>query len=1302
MRYRTAKIKWLTLHNHPNASSSPKNAASENGLVEDKALGLASDLYHELFHTYETLDSDKFISIRPQSIGLSSNIDRTLIFSAFHDPSLDPRFITIPSFVYPQSANFETVLLSKVTPTVISNVIVGLNEYQYSKLKNLDSEHIQAQDLILPRNKNSKIIRSGESMILGNAHANENNHRNRNNSGNENETIQVLMCEPVDQGLCLRDVTKFTIVKLENQSLNDFLNNPDGSIINNQNEISNNINADDKNSNNNTTNGIESINKLQNDEQSLDLQIEQLLGLDDDLTDPKESKFLVDILPPPFRFNQPIKRTSSINKSGQNGQNDDYEMQGFIKTDDFAKIGCFAGDVVSIKCINGKNNNQLQKYIRVFSFPEPSNFKRNTLYISPILYHNLNLPLSFSKKIKKSANNDHNPNVIIKPVLPLGTTSFTNLIPIGKEVTISRIASPVTMDKSLQPAFLNALRYHFEKCLRVVSIGDIIALPIDTILSKSIEINMNENSTDLSEFGINKPDTMAWFMVVSLQAKKLPSTQNDDDEVNGEKSIINQVIVDPMQTRMIQSGIVQANHISSLIPWREYFGLPALFPYYLHQNDTDFSYANRLRKLLKSATKSSSNSSSKKKGKKARKNVSTSILLTSSTRGTGKTNVLKSIASELGIYIFELDGYESLQATDLKTIGFIRGKLEKAKECKNSILFISHIESLARKSETDGKDENINVKLKDFLIEMESNGVIIIASVSDIDKCAETLRSFFKFEIDVNVPSEIERKSIFEFLLKQLILNQNVLMENLTGNIELEGISGIRSDVSISNLALQSAGLTPRDILTIVSNAKGISLDRLQSLVDIIDSKDLKLNDLLLAYGGNIKLIPSDFEIAISEARNKYSDSIGAPRIPNVKWDDVGGLDNVKDEIMDTIDMPLKHPELFVGGLKKRSGILFYGPPGTGKTLLAKAIATNFSLNFFSVKGPELLNMYIGESEANVRKVFQKARDSKPCVVFFDELDSVAPKRGNQGDSGGVMDRIVSQLLAELDGMSGGANGEGVFVVGATNRPDLLDEALLRPGRFDKMVYLGVSDTHQKQYKILQALTRKFALSPNVSLMNVANKCPFTFTGADFYALCSDSMLNAMTRAANAIDVKINSFNDKRKSMNELPVTTQWWFENIAEPDDLKVLVTEEDFARSQRELVPSVSKDELDHYLRVRQNFEGGKEAAQKKVQQPLNGNETFVPNGIIIGNGNSNGNVNGNVNEISQPSLSQVVKQAEDDGPPSSDSSWSQDYEDDGIPSFGNGKAKVIEEIPEGTVIEENDIPGTVFTGKGKGKAN
>lgn len=357
------------------------------------------------------------------------------------------------------------------------------------------------------------------------------------------------------------------------------------------------------------------------------------------------------------------------------------------------------------------------------------------------------------------------------------------------------------------------------------------------------------------------------------------------------------------------------------------------------------------------------------------------------------------------------------------------------------------------------------------------------------------------------------------------------------------------------------------------------------------------------AAAAGIALSGADFEVALNKARASYSESIGAPKIPNVTWDDVGGLASVKNDILDTIQLPLEHPELFSDGLKKRSGILLYGPPGTGKTLLAKAVATSCSLNFFSVKGPELLNMYIGESEANVRRVFQKARDAKPCVIFFDELDSVAPKRGNQGDSGGVMDRIVSQLLAELDGMAGGGDGSDVFVIGATNRPDLLDPALLRPGRFDRMLYLSVSETHDAQLNILQALTRKFKLDPDLGDLSViANQCPFNLTGADFYALCSDAMLKAMTRKASEVDeklVKLNAEHPLRPRLaaeasaptaqvypHPFPITPQYYLAEMAQPSEIEVRVNRVDFEAALRELVPSVSEQEMEHYRAVQSKF--------------------------------------------------------------------------------------------------------------------
>jgi peroxin-6 len=255
--------------------------------------------------------------------------------------------------------------------------------------------------------------------------------------------------------------------------------------------------------------------------------------------------------------------------------------------------------------------------------------------------------------------------------------------------------------------------------------------------------------------------------------------------------------------------------------------------------------------------------------------------------------------------------------------------------------------------------------------------------------------------------------------------------------------------------------------------------------------------------------------------------------------------------------------------------------------LLAKAVATSFSLNFFSVKGPELLNMYIGESEANVRRVFQRARDARPCVVFFDELDSVAPRRGNQADSAGVMDRIVSQLLAELDGMSDTPGDSGVFVIGATNRPDLLDPALLRPGRFDKMLYLGVSQTHNQQVHIIRALTRKFTVAEDVDLLAIAETCPFTFTGADFYALCSDAQLKAMTRAAEKVNEKIALYPRK--------VSTQWWFDHVATSEDLAWQVEMQDFMAARKELVPSVSAQEQETYRRLQSQFSAVKTGAAK-----------------------------------------------------------------------------------------------------------
>ena len=501
---------------------------------------------------------------------------------------------------------------------------------------------------------------------------------------------------------------------------------------------------------------------------------------------------------------------------------------------------------------------------------------------------------------------------------------------------------------------------------------------------------------------------------------------------------------------------------------------------------------------------------------------------------------------DLGLHLFSIDAYDVLteggDGGDVKTEGSLRAKLDRSLTCgaMYTVPLIRQIEALSAD------------RIASVLEETLSDFRVVILTTREIGKVSDGIRSLVTHELEIAAPDEGERRAI------------------LQSAIDEKG-AHTAFNVDLGVAARKTAAMVAGDLAKVVDRALIARRARLAALCE--SQPGTLIRDALVAGGPTVRcLISDDMDRAIEAARKSFADAIGAPKIPNVTWEDVGGLAHAKHAILETIQLPLEHPELFAKGLKKRSGILLYGPPGTGKTLLAKAIATSLALNFFSIKGPELLNMYIGESEANVRRVFARARDARPCVVFFDELDAVAPKRGNQGDSGGVMDRIVSQLLAELDGMSSGsgkkeasgADSGGVFVVGATNRPDLLDPALLRPGRFDKMLYLGVAETHEQQQRILDALTRRFALAKDLSLARVAQKLPFTYTGADLYALCADSMLKAMMRQAHSID-------DKIRAMPEPKVTPAQYFDRYATEEDVKVLVTEDDFYSAQKQLVTSV-----------------------------------------------------------------------------------------------------------------------------------
>ncbi|KAL3939684.1 MAG: hypothetical protein SGBAC_005629 [Bacillariaceae sp.] len=309
-------------------------------------------------------------------------------------------------------------------------------------------------------------------------------------------------------------------------------------------------------------------------------------------------------------------------------------------------------------------------------------------------------------------------------------------------------------------------------------------------------------------------------------------------------------------------------------------------------------------------------------------------------------------------------------------------------------------------------------------------------------------------------------------------------------------------------------------------------------------------------------------------------------RVSNIDWDDVGGLAHVRLEIMDAIELPLKYPHLFPGN-QGRSGILLYGPPGTGKTLVAKAVATECGLPFFSVKGPELLGSYVGESEASVRAVFQSAREAaiknapiSASVLFFDELDSLAPRRGGIGDGGGVMERVAATLFSALDGSM--SNGR-VFVMGATNRPDLLDPSLLRPGRLDRLVYLGVPGNCDDRTRVLGAQIRTLRLEgdPFEVARSVVDQMPPRLTGADLSAIATGALSRAATRLCSQAEEERRQLETTRGKAVDISEVLGAWGENQRTP-----VVLLDDFLAVASQVTPSLSEEELKHYEGLRRQF--------------------------------------------------------------------------------------------------------------------
>merc|ERR1711966_396110 len=444
--------------------------------------------------------------------------------------------------------------------------------------------------------------------------------------------------------------------------------------------------------------------------------------------------------------------------------------------------------------------------------------------------------------------------------------------------------------------------------------------------------------------------------------------------------------------------------------------------------------------------------------------------------GSGKTLIARAVANETGAFFFVINGPEIMSKMSGESESNLRKAFEEAEKNAPSIIFIDEIDSIApKRDKTQGEVERrIVSQLLTLMDGLKSRAhVIVMAATNRPNSIDPALRRFGRFdrEVDIGVPDETGRMEVLRIHTKNMKLAE---------------------DVDLEQVARETHGFVGADLAALCTEA---ALQCIREKMDVIDIEEDTIDAEVLE---SMAVTNAHFRSSLGSC-NPSALRETVVEVPNVTWDDIGGLEATKKELQETVQYPVMYPEQFAKfGMNPSRGVLFYGPPGCGKTLLAKAIANECQSNFISIKGPELLTMWFGESEANVREIFDKARQSAPCVLFFDELDSIANQRGNSaGDAGGAGDRVLNQLLTEMDGMG---SKKTVFIIGATNRPDIIDSALMRPGRLDQLIYIPLPD-EKSRLSIFKANLRKSPLAPDVDVDTLAR---FTngFSGADITEIC--------------------------------------------------------------------------------------------------------------------------------------------------------------------------------------------------------
>jgi transitional endoplasmic reticulum ATPase len=472
--------------------------------------------------------------------------------------------------------------------------------------------------------------------------------------------------------------------------------------------------------------------------------------------------------------------------------------------------------------------------------------------------------------------------------------------------------------------------------------------------------------------------------------------------------------------------------------------------------------------------------------------------------GTGKTLLAKAVANESDANFVVINGPEIMSKFYGESEKKLRDIFAEAEKSAPTIIFIDEIDAIAPKREdVQGEVERRVVsQLLTMMDGLKSRGkVVVIGATNRPNSVDPALRRPGRFdrEVEINVPDKEGRLQVLKIHTRNMPLTKSVNLENL---------------------ASKTHGFVGADLAALAKEAAMNVLRGLLPKIEIKEDEEVPQEVL-----NQLKIHEKDFQEALRVVRPSAMREV-LVETPEIKWDEIGGLDNVKQDLKEAVEWPLQNPGVFKRlGIRPPRGILLYGPPGTGKTLLAKAVANESEANFIQVKGPSLLSMWVGKSEEGVRKIFERARQVSPCVIFFDEIDSLASRRGY--DSGSkVTERVLNQLLAEMDGLE---DLKDITVIGATNRPDMLDSALLRPGRFDRILLVS-SPSKEGRLQVLKIHTKNMPLSKEVNLDEIASKTE-GYVGADLENLVRETAMIALRENINVKQIKKKHFEEAMKKV---------------------------------------------------------------------------------------------------------------------------------------------------------------------------